>query len=251
MKAQPNMIETPAPAGFSVDARERLIVALDFPTANDALRMVDRLDGACQWFKVGLELYLAAGSSIVSTLKERGFSVFLDLKLHDIPNTVAAAVRSVTPLGADLLTVHALGGPEMLHAAAEAAGESTNSPRLLAVTVLTSMDHAQLTAIGVTATPGDQALKLAVMAYAAGIGGFVCSPEEVPRMRSTLPDSILVTPGIRPAGAELGDQKRVATPGAAVAAGSSFLVVGRPITQAHNPLEAVRHILDEIRAAGS
>src|SRR5271168_3139773 len=127
-------------------ARERLIVALDFPSGHEALDFVDRLDGACQWFKVGLELYLAAGGSIVETLRQRGYSVFLDLKFHDIPNTVAAAVRSVAPLGAQLLTIHAAGGPAMLAAAAQAADSLPNPPKLLAVTVLTSLDQAQLAA---------------------------------------------------------------------------------------------------------
>jgi orotidine-5'-phosphate decarboxylase len=247
----PQNIEAPAPVGLPVQSRGRLIVALDFPSANEALHLVDQLEGACQWFKVGLELYLSAGNQIVAALKERGFSVFLDLKLHDIPNTVAGAVRSVVPLGADLLTLHALGGPEMLKAAAEAAGSVPNAPRLLAVTVLTSMDTSQLAAIGVSFTPAEWALGLASMAHRCGIGGFVCSPEEAASMRSKLPDVVLVTPGIRPSGAGLGDQKRVATPAAAIAAGANYLVVGRPITQAHNPGEAARHILDEIDSAAS
>ncbi len=242
-------IEVPAPVGFSVEARDRLIVALDYSTYDQALLLVERLDGACQWFKVGLGLYLSSGNRIVHSLKECGFSVFLDLKLHDIPNTVAAAVRAVAPLGADLLTVHALGGPEMLKAAAEAAGSLSHCPRLLAVTVLTSMDSSQLQAIGVGASPADLALTLATMAYSSGIGGFVCSPEEAPRLRSELPDALLVTPGIRPAGATLGDQKRVATPASAIAAGATHLVVGRPITRADDPAEATRHILNEIAAA--
>jgi orotidine-5'-phosphate decarboxylase len=228
-----------------------LIVALDFPGTEQALSLVDRLEGTCQWFKVGLELYLAAGNQIVRALKERGFSVFLDLKLHDIPNTVAGAVRSVTPLGADLLTVHALGGPEMLKAAAEAAASSPGAPQLLAVTVLTSMDRTQLAAMGISETPADSALRLARMANGCGIGGFVCSPEEAAGMRAALPGAVLVTPGIRPAGASLGDQKRVATPAAAIAAGATYLVVGRPITQAHDPQQAVCHILDEIAFAAS
>ncbi len=247
-KALPK-IESPAPVGSPLEARERLIVALDYPTYDQALALLDRLDGACQWFKVGLELYLSSGNRIVHTLKDRGFSVFLDLKLHDIPNTVAAAVRAVAPLGADLLTVHALGGPEMLKAAADAAGSLSQAPRLLAVTVLTSMDASQLQAIGVSASPADQALTLAAMASSSGISGFVCSPEEAARLRSSLPDALLVTPGIRPAGAALGDQKRIATPASAITAGASHLVVGRPITQAHDPAEATRHILNEIAAA--
>ena len=241
--------ETPAPENRVAQggsALERLIVALDFPDAKQALTFVDRLEGQCHWFKVGLELYLAAGNSVVETLKKRGFSVFLDLKLHDIPNTVAGAVRSVADLGADLLTVHAGGGPVMLTAAAEAAASSSNAPKLLAVTVLTSMDAAQLSAVGVTSSPAEQALRLAKVAHAAGIAGLVCSAEEVAQMRQALPDSLLVTPGIRPAGAVVGDQKRVATPAAALAAGADYLVVGRPITQVGDPAAAAASILQQM-----
>jgi orotidine-5'-phosphate decarboxylase len=227
-------------------AADKLIVALDFPDAAQALALVDRLEGRCRWFKVGLELYLSAGNSIVLALKKRRFSVFLDLKLHDIPNTVAGAVRSVAGLGADLLTVHGSGGPAMLSAAAEAVASLPNAPRLLAVTVLTSMDAAQLLATGVTASPAEQALRLARVAHGAGIQGLVCSPEEAAQMRRELPSSVLVTPGIRPAGASIGDQKRVAAPAAALAAGADYLVIGRPITQALEPAQAVDAVLEEI-----
>jgi orotidine-5'-phosphate decarboxylase len=241
---------SPAPVASPADARERLIVALDFPAADEALTLVDRLDGACQWFKVGLELYLAAGNSIVATLAGRGYSVFLDLKLHDIPNTVAGAVRSVAGLSAGLLTVHAAGGPVMLKAAADAAAAAEHGPTLLAVTVLTSMDENQLHSVGVPCTPASQVLRLARVATASGIHGLVCSPEEVGELRNALgQQAILVTPGIRPAGANAGDQKRIATPGAAIAAGASYLVVGRPITQAADPESAARAIVDEIAKA--
>jgi len=229
-----------------LEARERLIVALDFPSAPKALDFVDCLEGTCQWFKVGLELYLAAGGSVVETLRDRGYFVFLDLKFHDIPNTVASAVRSVGPLGAQLLTIHAGGGPSMLTAAAEAAASLPNPPQLLAVTVLTSMDQAQLQATGISQSPANHALLLAEMAYAAGISGFVCSPEEAATLRATLPGATLVTPGIRPAGAAAGDQKRIATPASALAAGANYLVVGRPITQASDPGAAAQAILDEM-----
>jgi orotidine-5'-phosphate decarboxylase len=243
--------QTLAPPGTSApsdnkQARDRLIVALDFPSGPQALALVDRLEGACRWFKVGLELYFAAGGSIVETLRRRGHSVFLDLKFHDIPNTVASAVRSVGPLGAELLTVHASGGPAMLMAAAEAAAGLASPPRLLAVTVLTSLDQAQLTAIGIGSSPADHALQLAEMASANGIGGFVCSPEEAANLRAALHSAVLVTPGIRPAGSSSGDQKRVATPSAALAAGADYLVVGRPITQAINPAEATQTILAQM-----
>ncbi len=183
---------------------------------------------------------------MVETLRERDYSVFLDLKLHDIPNTVAGAVRSVGPLGAELLTIHAAGGPAMLAAAAEATAGLSHPMTLLAVTVLTSMDQAQLAATGIALTPAEQALALSRMAYASGIRGFVCSPEEAASLRAATPEATLVTPGIRPAGAAIGDQKRIATPAAALAAGANYLVVGRPITQAANPAEAAQAILTEM-----
>jgi len=229
------------------EARDKLIVALDFPSGHQALAFVDRLEGSCRWFKVGLELFLAAGGSIVETLRHRGHSVFLDLKFHDIPNTVAAAIRSVGPLGAELLTLHASGGPAMLKAAAEAASGLSDPPKLLAVTVLTSMDQAQLAAIGALRSPEEEVLLLARMAFANGIAGFVCSPAEAGTLRSALHEAVLVTPGIRPAGAAIGDQKRIATPAAALAAGASYLVVGRPITQAADPAQAANAILAEMK----
>ena len=227
---------------------QRLIVALDFPEAATALDLADRLAGHCRWFKVGLELYLAEGNAIVHELRWRGFSVFLDLKLHDIPNTVARAVRSAAETGAEMLTVHAAGGPAMLAAAADAL---PHGPQLLAVTVLTSMDQAQLAATGVSGSPAEQVLRLAEMAWAAGITGFVASAEETAAMRRRLPAAILAIPGTRPAGAAAGDQKRTATPAAALAAGADYLVVGRPITQAADPVAAALAILDEMRRVAS
>jgi orotidine-5'-phosphate decarboxylase len=226
--------------------RERLIVALDFPSAAAALHLVDSLEGRCQWFKVGLELYLAAGAEIVRLLRNRGFDIFLDLKLHDIPNTVASAVHSVSSLGASLLTVHAAGGPAMLEAAAQAA-TSPDAPRLLAVTVLTSMDAAQLGAIGVATSPAEQVLRLARLAESSGIDGLVCSSAELSMLRRELGASpLLVVPGIRPVGAAIADQRRIATPATAIADGASMLVVGRPITQSPNPAAAFEAILAEI-----
>lgn len=235
-----------------IDLRDRLIVALDVPTAAQAFELAGQLRGVCRWVKVGLELYLAAGNGIVETLTGQGFSVFLDLKFHDIPNTVAGAIRSAASLGASLLTIHASGGPAMLTAAAEAVAGIANPPRLLAVTVLTSMDATQLTAIGVSASPSEQVLKLARLAQSCGIHGLVCSAEEVGLLRQKLgPDALLVVPGIRPAGADVGDQKRIATPAAAIREGASALVVGRPITRAADPAKAVAAILAEIAAASS
>ena len=210
-------------------AEDRLIVALDFPSAAMALTQVDRLEGQVRWFKVGLELYLASGRSIVDELVRRGFQVFLDLKLHDIPNTVAGAVRVLADSGAGLLTVHAGGGAAMLAAAAEAAALRANGPRLLAVTVLTSMNAAQLQGVGVQGTPAEQVMRLGSLAVGAGIPGLVCSAEEAAALRAGLGEEpLLVVPGIRPAGAAIGDQQRVAEPGAAMRAGASMLVVGRP-----------------------
>lgn len=229
--------------------KDRLAVALDFPTAKAALDLVDQLSGTCQWFKVGMELYYAAGNSIVEALRNRGFNVFLDLKLLDIPNTVAGGVRSATQAGASLLTIHASGGPAMMAAAAEAA-TAYGSPRLLAVTVLTSMDAAQLIATGVDSTPAEQVMRLAKLAQSSGVNGLVSSAEEVRTLRAELGgEALLVVPGIRPTGSEIGDQKRIATPRAAIERGASMLVVGRPITQAANPAEAADSILKEIEAA--
>jgi orotidine-5'-phosphate decarboxylase len=224
----------------------RLIVALDFPAAAPALALADRLKGHVRWFKVGLELYCAEGPAMVRELRSRGFSVFLDLKFHDIPNTVAGAVRSAASAGAELLNVHAAGGPAMLRAAAEAAASLPHPPQLLAVTVLTSMDQAQLSAIGVAASPADQVRRLAALAAECGISGLVASAEEVANLRRLYPEAVLVIPGIRPAGAAIGDQKRVATPADALAAGASFLVVGRPITQAPDPVAATESVLAEM-----
>ena len=229
--------------------QDRLAVALDVPSAQQALDLVARLEGTCRWFKVGMELYYAAGNTIIETLRKQDFQVFLDLKLHDIPNTVAAAVRSVTTAGASLLTVHAAGGSAMMAAAAEAAC-APGSPRLLAVTVLTSMDAAELSTIGVASSPADQVLRLARLAQSAGINGMVCSPQEVATLRAeTAPDTMLVIPGIRPAGSAVGDQKRIATPAETIARGASMLVVGRPITRAANPAAAAQAILNEIAHA--
>jgi orotidine-5'-phosphate decarboxylase len=226
--------------------KDCLAIALDLPNEHDAMKLVDRLGNTCQWFKVGMELYYSTGNSIVQQLRDRGFSVFLDLKLHDIPNTVAGAVRSATNAGASLLTIHASGGAAMMSAAAEAAS-APGSPRLLAVTVLTSMDASQLAGIGITASPADQVLRLARLAQKSGINGMVCSAEEVALLRNeTGPNSLLVIPGIRPTGSAIEDQKRVATPAQAIAHGASMLVVGRPITRAADPAAAAQSILNEI-----
>ena len=231
-------------------ARQRLIVALDVPNAPSAVHLLAQLEGTCAWFKVGLELFVAAGPSVLDTLVARGHKVFLDLKLHDIPNTVAGAVRSAASHGVHMLTLHAGGGPAMLSAAREAVSGFTNPPELLAVTVLTSMDAGQLHATGVGRLPSSQVELLAKMGMEAGIRGFVCSSHEVTALRTlTGPEGVLVIPGIRPLGAAIGDQKRIAGPAEALRRGASYLVVGRPITQAQNPAEAATAILEEMSEA--
>jgi orotidine-5'-phosphate decarboxylase len=240
------MVTTAPPPSPAQISAQRLIVALDFPDAVAALACADQLAGSVSWFKVGLELYLAAGDSIVRDLKQRGHSVFLDLKLHDIPNTAASAVRSLSQLEPDMLTLHAAGGRAMLNAAAEAARSLPHPPRLLAVTVLTSMDTAALAETGVPGSPVEQALRLARLAAECGIEGMVCSPAEAAALRSALPKALLVTPGIRPAGADAGDQKRIATPQFALAAGASMLVIGRPITASPDPKAAAQAILGDM-----
>ena len=232
------------------EARKRLIVALDVPDAEAAGELINGLERSCSWFKVGMELFTAAGPQVIESLVARSHSVFLDLKFCDIPNTVAGAVRSAAALGVRLLTVHAFGGPAMLDAAQSALAGLTNPPQLLAVTVLTSMDQAQLAATGIRHSAAEQVELLARLGLAAGIRGFVCSPQEVSKLRALAgPDAVLVVPGIRPAGAQAGDQKRLATPGEALRAGANYLVVGRPIIQAPDPAEAAEAILAEMAEA--
>jgi orotidine-5'-phosphate decarboxylase len=234
----------------SADPLDQLIVALDVPSAHAAMALVDQLQGTCRWFKVGMELYYAMGNAVVDRLLERGFKVFLDLKLHDIPNTVAGGVRSAAGSGASLLTIHAGGGEQMMRAAAQAA-QVPNGPELLAVTVLTSMDTPELSAVGVADAPSAQVLRLARLAKLSGINGLVCSSEEVAAVREAMgPTARLVVPGIRPAGLGASDdQRRIATPAQTIVRGASMLVVGRPITQAADPAVAAAAILAEIRGA--
>jgi orotidine-5'-phosphate decarboxylase len=241
----------PARAADPLDsARRRLIVALDVPDAPSALELVRRLEGTCSWFKVGLELFVAAGPGILEPILARGHSIFLDLKFHDIPNTVAGAVRSAAQLGARMLTIHATGGPAMLAAARTALDGVPNAPELLAVTMLTSMDAGQMTAVGLERNPPDEVELLAHMAIDQGLRGFVCSPKEVAAVRSLAgPAATLVVPGIRPAGSDIGDQKRIATPADTLRMGASYLVVGRPITQAADPAAAAAAIVSEMATA--
>lgn len=236
---------------LDAEARERVIVALDCDR-EEALSLADALSGHAKWLKVGMTLYYAEGPSIVREFKERGFKVFLDLKFHDIPHQVCGAARSAAGAGADLLSVHGLGAGAMLKAAREGAEEAAEAmgaerAKLVAITVLTSMDEAAMDEIGLTCPIADEAARLAALAKGSGIDGIVCSPREAAEMRELLgPDALIVTPGVRPAGAELGDQSRVATPAAAISAGASHLVIGRPITGALDPVASYEAIVEEL-----
>jgi orotidine-5'-phosphate decarboxylase len=225
----------------------RIIVALDFPDANGALALAGRLDpGLCR-VKVGSELYTAAGPSLVEKLQASGFEVFLDLKYHDIPNTVAAACAAAAALGVWMIDVHALGGRSMMEAARAALPESGNRPRLVAVTLLTSVGANDMAEVGLGGSPQAAVLKLARLAQASGLDGVVCSAQEAADLRRECGKNfVLVTPGIRPADAGQDDQARVATPRAAIAGGGDYLVIGRPITRAPDPLAALRAISSEI-----
>lgn len=225
----------------------RIIVALDFPDAQGALALAQRLDPKQCRVKVGKELYTAAGPSLVEQLQRSGFTVFLDLKFHDIPNTVAGACAAAAQLGVWMINVHALGGRAMMAAAREAVAKSRKPPRLVAVTLLTSMAAADMADVGMAGGPQDAVLRLARLAQASGLEGVVCSPQEAGALRRQCgKDFLLVTPGIRPADADRDDQQRVATPRSATEAGANYLVIGRPITRAADPLAALRAIQSEI-----
>jgi orotidine-5'-phosphate decarboxylase len=228
-------------------ARDRLAVALDVPSLEAARPLIERLGGEVGVLKVGLELFVAAGPPAVEAVHRAGAGCFLDLKLHDIPATVAKATRAAASLGARYLTLHASAGPAALEAAAGAArGTDT---RLLAVTALTSLDETQLRAIGFDPDPAAVVRRLAELATAHGVDGFVCSPHEASLVRELAgPEALVVTPGVRPAGADRGDQRRVATPSAAIRGGADVLVVGRPIRRADDPVAAARAIVAEIAA---
>jgi len=225
----------------------RVIVALDFPDANEALALAGRLDPTLCRVKVGAELYTAAGPALVERLQHAGFSVFLDLKFHDIPNTVAGACAAAAALGVWMINVHALGGRTMMEAARAALAKVENRPRLVAVTLLTSMGANDMAGVGLGDGPQAAVLKLARLAQASGLDGAVCSAQEAAALRRQCGKSfMLVTPGIRPADAGEDDQNRIATPRDAVASGADFLVIGRPVTRAPDPLAAVRAINAEI-----
>jgi orotidine-5'-phosphate decarboxylase len=227
-----------------------IIVALDFPNADAALRLVDQLGGAVRNYKVGKELFVAEGPSVVRRIRERGFEVFLDLKFHDIPNTVSRACLETARLGARWCTLHASGGSDMMRAASDAVrtAKEGQRPYLLAVTVLTSLDDAALKEIGVDHTTAGQVLHLARLAKKSGMDGVVASVQEAQLIREELgPGFLIVTPGVRPASDKANDQKRVATPREAARAGADYIVVGRPITAAANPREAALAIRGELQ----
>jgi orotidine-5'-phosphate decarboxylase len=229
-----------------MNARDRLIVALDVATAADARHMAAQVRQSCGLFKVGKQLFTAEGPALVRELSSSG-KIFLDLKFHDIPNTVAGAVREAGKLGVHMLTVHASGGAAMLRAAVAAAKEASPAPQVLAVTVLTSLSDEDLQEIGVAGRVLDQVLRLASLARAQGCDGVVASAREAAELRRELGSGFsIVTPGVRPAGAAIGDQARVVIPAQAFQAGASHIVVGRPITEAGDPAAAARAILDEI-----
>ena len=233
-------------------ADERVIVALDVSTMDAMKDIVSTLGDSVSYYKVGMELFYAEGEQTVRYLQEQGKNVFLDLKLHDIPNTVAHGVSSLTRLGANLMTIHGQGGAIMMQRAAEAASQTAKElgierPKLLAITVLTSFDEENWSKTGGQLPISDQVIRLAKLAKESGMDGVVCSPLEAKMIRQACgPDFLIVTPGVRPSFAASDDQKRIATPAKALADGASRLVIGRPITKAAEPKEAVRRILEEI-----
>ena len=231
---------------------ERLIVALDVDTREKALSLVDKLKKDVRVFKIGSELFTFCGPEIVEDVRKKGCGVFLDLKFHDIPNTVAKSAAAAVRLGAFMFNVHALGGQDMMKKCAEAVREEAKKlkiakPKVIAVTILTSMDENNLKKIGIFDNMETQVLKLAQLAKDSGLDGVVASPSEVKPIRKNLgKDFLIITPGVRPSWAAMGDQKRVATPKEAIDNGASFIVVGRPIIEAADPVEAAKRILEEI-----
>ena len=228
----------------------RIIVALDFPRQQQAMNLVDRLQPDQCRLKVGKEMFTRLGPAFVETLVGRGFDVFLDLKFHDIPNTVAAACEAAADLGVWMMNVHASGGRRMMEAAAERMARRQQRPLLVGVTILTSLAQEEIEEVGYTGTPADNVLRLARLAESSGLDGVVCSPMESSMIREQVGHAFaLVTPGVRPASAALDDQKRVMTPGDAIRAGSTYLVVGRPVTAADDPLAALASINAEVSVA--
>jgi len=237
------------PTSVAEDTKHcEVILALDVPGRAEAGAFLDRMGGDLRWVKVGLQMFVREGPGLLDELAGRGYRVFLDLKLHDIPNTVASAIRSLRGRPCDMLTVHAAGGSEMLRQAVTAARETNPSLMLLAVTVLTSLDDAGLAETGVTGDAGAQVSRLAALALGAGVPGLICSPMELPALRAKFGRrALLVTPGVRPTGAAAGDQKRTLTPGEAATAGADYIVVGRPLLQAKDPRAALAAIRAEMQ----
>ncbi|MCK5813144.1 MAG: orotidine-5'-phosphate decarboxylase [Cocleimonas sp.] len=225
----------------------KLIIALDFSSADIAMQFVDQLSPSDCKLKVGFELFVSAGPEMVRKLTNKGFDIFLDLKFHDIPNTVASVCKAAAKLDVWMMNVHASGGIEMMHKASEALGNFESPPKLIAVSVLTSMTDKQLQQTGVNALAKDQVAHLATLAKEAGLDGMVCSAREANLLRQLMgEDFLLVTPGIRPTGSDRGDQSRIMTPADAIRAGVDYIVVGRPITQASKPLEVIAMINAEL-----
>lgn len=225
----------------------KIIVACDYPDAASALNLAARLDPMLCRLKVGKELFTAAGPQVVEGLMQRGFEIFLDLKFHDIPNTAAQACKAAAAMGVWMLNVHALGGRKMMEAARDALANATHAPKLIAVTVLTSMAQHDLIEIGIKASPAEVVLRLAQLARDSGLDGVVCSAQEAALLRQHCGDGFcLVAPGIRPAGAAADDQSRIMTPRAALDNGASYLVIGRPVTRAADPLRALQEITQQI-----
>lgn len=236
-----------------ITPKDRIVVALDVETTAQALALVEKLRGIVGMFKIGKQLFTAAGPDIVRQVVGMGEKVFLDLKFHDIPNTVASAGVEAMRLGVSIFNVHALGGSAMMRSTVEAVNtaaerENLNKPLILAVTVLTSHDQDSLQELGLQSSIQEQVIRLAQLTAAAGMNGVVASPQEIISLRAAIsdPNFIILTPGVRPAGAALNDQKRVMTPGEAVEAGANYLVIGRPITGAENPAAAAQKIIEEI-----
>jgi len=226
----------------------KIIVALDYPTADAALALTQQLDPQRCRLKIGKELFTRSGPAVVESLINDGFDIFLDLKYHDIPNTVAKACKAAADLGVWMVNVHALGGAAMMSAAREAIGQNTDRPSLIAVTLLTSMDQNTFEQIGLQGNIGDAVLRLAQLADDSGLDGVVCSAQEATNLRAQHGAEFqLVTPGIRPANSEQGDQHRTMTPAEAIAAGSSYLVIGRPITAATDPMSALAAIEQSLK----
>lgn len=230
--------------------KKRIIVALDMDDQEKAMALLDQLSPEQCRVKIGKELFTLYGPDLVRRVHAKGFEVFLDLKFHDIPHTVYKAVRAASSLGVWMLTIHAAGGADMLRAAKQAVAESDHKPILVAVTVLTSMADEDLAIQGIQRTTQEQVLRLASLAQGCGMDGVVCSAAETAALRKLLSDDfVLVTPGIRPKGDAVQDQKRVVTPGEAVLLGSSYLVIGRPITQSRHPINKLQQIYEEISGA--